>query len=220
MTALAVSAERRTREAGSGGRRECACALGRLVPFCPNHCKQAEAGAGWEWGARGRPGAQRRRRLRWLRRHGEREEAAAAAGRAVARRQAQVSGGQRWRAGVVAVPLACPRGALRTHLAAASVRQRAGLGARRARGWSWGWGAWLPRVRVHPGQASPQFSPPCRPFLPFAGRASLVAPAFVIWCSRGPEEEGREPGPSPLESPGLRAALGHRNGGEGTLSFI
>lgn len=37
-----------------------------------------------------RPGAQRRRRLRWLRRQSEREEAEAAAGRAVARRQAQV----------------------------------------------------------------------------------------------------------------------------------
>lgn len=141
-------------------------------------------------------------------------------GRAVARRQAQVSGGQRWLAEVVAVPLACPGSPLRTHLAAASVRQRAGLGARRARSGSWGWGAWLPRVRVHPGQASPQFSLRCRSFLPLAGRASLVASAFVIWCSRGPEEESQEPGPSPLEFPGLRAALGHRNGGEGILSFI
>lgn len=96
LTALAVSAERRTREAGSGGRRECACALGRLVAFCPNHCKQAEAGAGWEWGARGRLGAKRRRRLRWLRRHREREEEAAAAGAGC---RAAAGTGQ-WRAAV------------------------------------------------------------------------------------------------------------------------
>lgn len=79
-SALAVNAQKRTREAGCGGRRECACALGRLVLFCPNHCKQAEAGAGWEWGSQGRSGAQRRRRLRWLRWQREREEEVAVAG--------------------------------------------------------------------------------------------------------------------------------------------
>lgn len=51
LSALAANRERRAREADCGGRRECACALGRLVLFRPNHCKQAEAGVGWEWGA-------------------------------------------------------------------------------------------------------------------------------------------------------------------------
>lgn len=194
--------------------------VGPARRFCPNHCKQAEAGAGWEWGARGRLGAQRRRRLRWLRRYREREEAAAEAGAGC---RAAAGTGQ-WRAAV-----ACggrggaPRvpGKPSPHPSPhPSVRQHAELGACRARSWSWGWGAWLPRVRVHPGQASPQFSPCCRPFLPLAGRASLVASAFVIWCSRGPEEESREPGPSPLESPGLRADLGHQNGGERTVFYI
>lgn len=111
LTAPAVSAGRRSREAGGGGRKECACAVGRLTRFCPNHCKQAEAGAGWEWGARGRPGAQRRRRPRRQRRETKEAAAAAAGGRAAAAAAAQVSGGRRSRRGPVpAGVLAPPRG--------------------------------------------------------------------------------------------------------------
>jgi len=80
--------------------------VGRLARFCPNHCKQAEAGAGWEWGARGRPGAQRRRRPRRQQRESKEAAAAAAGGRAAA--AAQVSGGRQ--GPVPAAVRAPPRG--------------------------------------------------------------------------------------------------------------
>lgn len=75
-------------------------------------------------------------------------------------------------------------------------------------------------LRVLRPQASLQFSPPSLCVPPLASRASLMAAAFVIWCSWGREEGSQEQNPSLLGVPGLRAALGHTGTEERTVFYI
>lgn len=115
------------------------------------------------------------------------------------------------------MPVACPESPLRSRVC---IWQRAGLGASRTPGWSWGWGAWLPHCGVFARRLLFSSRPLCCAFLPLASRASLMAAAVVIWCSWGLEEESQEQNPSLLGVPGLRAALGQTGTEERTVFYI
>lgn len=153
------------------------------VLFCPNHCKQAEAGRGGNGapaagqgesagggGRGGRVSARRRRLQRSRRSLGGRHWSVAGSGRLRGSR----------RCGAVPVLAVVWRPASRPRLSGGML----GLGSR-ARNWSWGWGAWLPRL-LFSGKA-----PPHPPRLLFWGwvtlparEASPSAPGSVLCCSR------------------------------------
>lgn len=190
-----VSRERRARQAGCAGRRECACALGRLVLFRPNHCKQAEAGRGGNGApetGQGRcaGGGRVSGRKRWPRRDGRSRSSRHRSVARVARR-------------VAAMPLGflrspSPTPASRPRLSG-SVRGSAPAAARCVVGGS---GAWLPFFWGSSREGFAHFPGSQRsPSAALAGQASLMAPTVGMGCS-GAGEESQGPRPSRVEFSG------------------